>query len=731
MKRITLLLLILVSYSNVSVAQHSVARDWNEELLDAIRNDFARPTVHARNLFHSSVLMYDAWAVFDNQAETVFLGQTFGGFTTPFNGIATPANADTATHEIISYAMLRLLNHRFASSPGSATSLPAFLVLFNSYGYDETDTSTDYSGGSYAALGNYIASQMIAFGQQDGAREDTGYDNEFYQPVNDPLILDTYFDTNDLDFPDRWQPLNFVSFEDQSGNVIPIPNFTPDFLNPEWGAVTPYSLTNSDLDIVDAATNTYVYNDPGPPVYIQNSAIDGIDDPYKWHFALVIAWSAHLDPNETSPVMIDISPASFGNVDISSYPQTFAEYKAFYDFDNGGDIGSGHLENPHTEAPYVPQMVKRADYARVLAEFWADGPDSETPPGHWFTILNYVSDQLTEKKIGGQGPVISDLEWDVKTYLTLGGAVHDCAVSAWGIKGYYDYIRPVSAIRYMAGKGQSTDPTEASFDPHGLPLIPGLIELIETGDPLAGAMDENVGKIKVFAWKGPDYIMDPNTDIAGVDWILGTHWWPYQRATFVTPPFAGYLSGHSTFSRAAAEVLTMLTGDPFFPGGMGTFDADQNQFLVFEEGPSQNMVLQWATYRDASDQTSLSRIWGGIHPPIDDIRGRIIGEKIGIDAFNLSLDYFNGTLSNDDLALPNDIKVHPVPFKDDFSILLGNTSGQVSLSMYDIIGKKVLSVDHLVNGETIKAEKLNSGIYFVKIKNVKGEIIATKKVIKN
>ena len=66
-------------------------------------------------------------------------------------------------------------------------------------------------------------------------------------------------------------------------------------------------------------------------------------------------------------------------------------------------------------------MVKKSDYARVLAEFWADGPDSETPPGHWFTILNYVSDHPeTVKKFGGQGSVLSNLEWDVKSYLVLG-----------------------------------------------------------------------------------------------------------------------------------------------------------------------------------------------------------------------------------------------------------------------------------------------------------------------
>ena len=54
------------------------------------------------------------------------------------------------------------------------------------------------------------------------------------------------------------------------------------------------------------------------------------------------------------------------------------------------------------------------------------------------------------------------------------------------------------------------------------------------------------------------------------------------------------------------------------------------------------MTLQWATYRDAADQCSLSRIWGGIHPPADDIPGRRIGEQIGVRAFNLAEEYFEG-----------------------------------------------------------------------------------------
>lgn len=75
----------------------------------------------------------------------------------------------------------------------------------------------------------------------------------------------------------------------------------------------------------------------------------------------------------------------------------------------------------------------------MLAEFWADGPDSETPPGHWFTIFNYVSDHpLQTKKYKGTGTPLNDLEWDVKGYLALGGAMHDVAITAWGMKGWYD-----------------------------------------------------------------------------------------------------------------------------------------------------------------------------------------------------------------------------------------------------------------------------------------------------
>ncbi len=706
-------------------SQHSIARQWNEHLLDAIRNDFARPTVHARNLFHASILMYDAWAIFDEKAQTVFLGNTLGDYTTNYLPITFPTDKEKATKEIMSYAIYRLLTHRFKNSPNSTETLENIDTFFSSLGYDKNFVSTDYSNDSYAALGNYMAEKLIDFGFQDGANEAGRYNNRYYKTVNDPLILELYEDNGDID-PNRWQPLAFDVFIDQAGN--PFPFNTPEFLSPEWGEVIPFALNKDNLEILNNGFNSYIYNNPGPPVYIQNSNEDGIQDPYKWHFALVVAWSAQLDPNDN--VFIDISPASIGNTDINDFPTTFQEYQNFYNFNEGGDSGHGHSLNPSTLRPYARNIVKRADYARVLAEFWADGPDSETPPGHWFTILNYVSDHpQSNKTFGGSSQELSNLEWDVKSYLVLSGAMHDAAINTWGIKGYYDYIRPISAIRYMASKGQSSDANLPSYHPHGLPLINNLIEVIKVGDDLAGNNNENVGKIKVKSWKGPDFISNPDTDLAGVDWILGTHWWPYQRPSFVTPPFAGYLSGHSTFSRAASEVLTLITNDAFFPGGMGTFDVKKNEFLVFEEGPTEDFTLQWATYRDASDQTSLSRIWGGIHPPIDDIKGRIIGDKIGKQAYFYAKKFFEGTLSSNSYVADNLIEVYPNPFKTSFTITSYLSDKNTSVFVYDLLGKKVYSSANIANS-LHSLNYLKSGIYILKVVDQNKKLVFTEKIIK-
>ena len=73
---------------------------------------------------------------------------------------------------------------------------------------------------------------------------------------------------------------------------------------------------------------------------------------------------------------------------------------------------------------------------------------------------------------------------------------------------------------------------------------------------------------------------------------------------------------------------------------MSQFEIKANEYLVFEEGPSVDMTLQWATYRDAAEESALSRIWGGIHPPIDDVPERPIGIKVGKAAYAHAVSYF-------------------------------------------------------------------------------------------
>src|SRR5260370_609460 len=112
-----------------------------------------------------------------------------------------------------------------------------------------------------------------------------------------------------------------------------------------------------------------------------------------------------------------------------------------------------------------------------------------------------------------------------------------------------------------------------------------------------------------------------------------------RAPTFVTPSFAGYFSGHSTFSRAAAEVLTGFTGSEYFPGGLGEWIVKAGS-LKFEAGPSADVPLEWATYFDAADQAGLSRLYGGIHISADDLTGRQVGADCGKAAWALPQQYY-------------------------------------------------------------------------------------------
>jgi hypothetical protein len=574
----------------------SVARVWDEAALQLIRQVVPAPTVHARNLFHLSAAMWDAWAAYDPRADGYFVNEK-----------RSASDAKAAGETAISFAAYRLLLWRYVTVADLQTAQRELDSRMESLCLDPKYAGAN--GDSPADLGNRIAAAAIAAGRDDGSREDERFVDPGYRPANPPLEV-AQRGTKMAD-PNRWQPLSLAKQLSQNG--LPIPGSVQTFIGPQWGHVRPFALPRSD-----AGTPI----DPGPPPQLGNAATDAA---YKQSAVDIVRYSSELDPAD--PTMVDISPGAMGDNRL------------------GTNDGSGHSANPATGRPYAPNGVRRADYERALSEYWADGPKSETPPGHWNLIANAVTDSPGfQRMIGGQGPTLEPLEWDVKMYFALNGALHDAAVAAWGLKGFYDSARPISMIRFMGGEGQSSDPGAPSYDLQGLPLVPGLIEVVTRESTAPGerhaALRDHVDEIVVRAWRG--FPRDPKTETSGVGWVLAVDWVPYQRSTFVTPAFAGYVSGHSTFSRAAAEVLTSMTGNAFFPGGISELTVRPGQ-LLHEKGPTAPVALQWATYRDAADQAGISRLYMGIHIRADDFEGRRIGARCGEDAWALATSYFDGT----------------------------------------------------------------------------------------
>jgi hypothetical protein len=576
----------------------TVARVWDEALLELIRQVVPAPTVHARNLFHTSAAMWDAWAAYDPTAV---------GYVVDEKHTADDVNA--AREVAMSFAAYRILLWRYATVSDLPAATEQLDAVMSSLCLRIDDESTDGDGA--AALGNRIAAAVLELGSGDGALEDERYVDSSYRPANDPMVVDDPGTV--MRDPNAWQPLSLGLQLSQNG--LPIPGNVQTYIGPHWGSVTSFAL---------AASPTGMPIDPGPPPRLGDATTN---DDFKQAALDVLRFSSQLDP--TDGVEIDISPASLGNNPL------------------GTDDGSGYAENPVTGRPYAPQPTSRADLYRVIAEYWADGPASETPPGHWNLIANSVVETAGfERRLGGEGPELDPLEWDVKMYFALNGAVHDAAIACWGVKAVYDSARPISMIRYLGGLGQSSDPTGPAYDPDGLPLEAGLVEVVTAQSSAPGerhaSLADHVGEIAVYSWIGsPD---DPETQTSGVGWIRAVDWVPYQRPTFVTPSFAGYVSGHSTFSRAAAEVLTGLTGSEFFPGGLAT-RAIAEGTLLHEDGPTADVELQWATYYDAADQAGISRLYGGIHIAPDDVAGRAIGSEVGIAAWELAQSYFDGTAS--------------------------------------------------------------------------------------
>ncbi|MCL2924796.1 MAG: calcium-binding protein [Trichodesmium sp. MAG_R04] len=251
------------------------------------------------------------------------------------------------------------------------------------------------------------------------------------------------------------------------------------------------------------------------------------------------------------------------------------------------------------------------DEQKLIAEFWEDGNGTSYPPGTWMTFGQFVSTRDN-----------NTLDEDVKLFFSLGNAVFDAGIATWESKIFYDYARPVRTVRELGKQG------------------------------LIGEFNSELGGFAINAWGGP---------AEGTQTILATDFITYQAPSGdPSPPFAEYVSGHSTFSAAGAEILKRFTGSDNF-GTSITFEVGES---IFEPDvtPQVPVTLEWETFSEASDEAGLSRIYGGIHFEDGDLNGRRLGREVAKNVWEetqvvITPNTIIGTNNNDNLigSVANDL----------------------------------------------------------------------------
>jgi hypothetical protein len=224
------------------------------------------------------------------------------------------------------------------------------------------------------------------------------------------------------------------------------------------------------------------------------------------------------------------------------------------------------------------------DEQKMIAEYWADGPHSELPPGHWDLFAQFVSARDHH-----------ELADDVKLFFAMTNAIFDGSIVAWDAKRFFNSVRPITAIPFLF-QGQ-----------------------------------------QIRAWGGPNH---------GTITMDGSRWISYQPSTFPTPPFPECSSGHSTFSAAGAEILKLFTRSDAF-GESVTFLAGTSK-IESGHTPAHPLTLTWNTFTDAANQAGISRRYGGIHFEIGDLTGRVTGRLVADQAWAKAVKLWKGDNSGDE-----------------------------------------------------------------------------------
>ena len=255
-------------------------------------------------------------------------------------------------------------------------------------------------------------------------------------------------------------------------------------------------------------------------------------------------------------------------------------------------VGSDQMQVEVDEI--IDLQMKLVPEEKALVEFMRDGPRSTAQSGHWLRFAQEVS-----RRDG------HDLDQDVKAFFVVGNVAMDAFIAAWDAKRYYDSSRPWTLVHHYY-----------------------------EGEEIRG-------------WGGPGQ---------GIVSLPGEKWHPYSPKVFVTPPFPGYVSGHSCVSAASGEALRLFTGNDEFGALEDRIAGDLTEpgytCSQIQEGVPHNhppgescdVTLRMPTFTETADMAGISRVMGGYHIQADNVDGLALGRDVARHLWPKFVSYFEGRM---------------------------------------------------------------------------------------
>ena len=547
----------------------TVVSDWNAAALQEVRKSKALrngPPMVARALAIAHTCMYDAWAAYDEFA----VGTTdTGSDLLPPGSRRRPAEERTDDNKAtaISFAAYLCLRNLYPDAASKVRLDVALAAALASSRYDPNNASNVTA----AVIGNIAAHAVIDARRNDGS-------NQYGDLAPVPVLCES------VSYPRPPPELSVTVMQLVGADPLlqPLP-----CLGPGGAQTGPYA----DYDDLAARYRHYVPSNPlmgfCRPELTECPAPDDYIDP-------VLPWPYVVDPNHWQPLVYNNHARQTFVAAHWERVTPFALTSADQFDDTLFIPPPDYAKSPGQYQKDVNDMIQYSrdldTERKLIVEYWADGPDSELPPGHWGLFAQWVSQRDNHA-----------IDQDVKMFFAMHNASFDAGIVAWHIKRKYNGVRPITAIRF-AKQGQT-----------------------------------------IYAWGGPG---------RPIEHIPGEKWSPYNPGGNLTPPFPGYFSGHSVFSRSSATVLALFTGSDDF--GFSTvigkcdvayFGIDFSRcFGRVEPGiPDGETTISFATFSEAAEEAGLSRLYGGIHFADDNTTAQNVGYLIGQQAWEKALTYFNGT----------------------------------------------------------------------------------------